>query len=55
MTDPMMTLQSLLAKSSDAEFLRSMIKTVAKAGRVTDRALLGLRLPLAAPDFGEMR
>ena len=32
MTDPMMTLQSLLAKSSDAEFLRSMIKTVAKAG-----------------------
>ena len=25
MTDPMMTLQSLLAKSSDAEFLRSMI------------------------------
>lgn len=25
MTDPMMTLQRLLAKSSDAEFLRSMI------------------------------
>ena len=32
-----------------------LTKTVAKAGRVTDRALLGLRLPLLAPNFGEMR
>ena len=34
---------------------QSLLETVAKAGRVTDRALLGLRLPLSGPNFGEMR
>ena len=54
-----MNIRSAINSGTDAlgQFYETFLKykTVAKAGRVTDRALLGLRLPLSGPNFGEMR